>query len=89
MQTENKNIIIVDWGNLAPLPCYPIAAMNTKFAAKCTANFLMQLKSHVGRDFELHKIHAIGFSLGAHVASFISNIIFKQFRRKFERITGN
>lgn len=78
----------MDWGNLAPLPCYPIAAVNTKFAAKCTANFLIKLKSHVGEDFRLNKIHAVGFSLGAHVASFVSNFIFKRMGQKFERITG-
>lgn len=88
LQTDNKNIIIVDWGNLAPLPCYPIAAVNTKFAAKCTANFLIKLKLHVGKNFRLNKIHAIGFSLGAHVASFVSNLIFKRTGLKFERITG-
>lgn len=50
---------------------YPSAAINTKQAGECTAQFLMSLQRQ-NEGFKASRIHAIGFSLGAHVASFAS-----------------
>lgn len=83
----NLNIIVVDWGKLANLPCYPSAAFNTKQAGECTANFLLNLLT-IDRGFNLDKLHVIGFSLGAHAASFVSNSLEKLIGKKLKRITG-
>jgi hypothetical protein len=50
---------------------YPSAAINTKQAGECTAQFLMGLEEN-NEGFKAENVHAIGFSLGAHVASFAS-----------------
>jgi Lipase len=80
-------VIVADWGKLVRLPCYPTAAFNTKQAGECTATFLMGLKAN-HPQVDLKDIHAIGFSLGAHVVSFTSNILKKVMKAKFRRITG-
>lgn len=38
--------------------------------------------------FQAQHVHAIGFSLGAHVVSFTSNALEKAIGIKFNRITG-
>lgn len=78
----------MDWGKLARLPCYPSAAVNTKQAGECTANFLLGLQALENRGFQIEKVHAIGFSLGAHVASFASNAANLANGTKFDRITA-
>lgn len=50
---------------------YPSAAINTKQAGECTAQFLMGMEEN-NEGFKASNVHAIGFSLGAHVASFTS-----------------
>lgn len=50
---------------------YPSAAINTKQAGECTAQFLIGMEEN-NDGFKAENIHAIGFSLGAHVASFAS-----------------
>lgn len=50
---------------------YPSAAINTKQAGECTAQFLMSMEEN-NEGFKASNVHAIGFSLGAHVASFAS-----------------
>lgn len=50
---------------------YPSAAINTKQAGECTAQFLMGMEEN-NEGFKASNVHAIGFSLGAHVASFAS-----------------
>lgn len=63
---------------------YPSAAINTKQAGICTAEFLMSVERQ-NEGFKASRIHAIGFSLGAHVASFASNhkfyLLFSLFSR--------
>ena len=50
---------------------YPSAAINTKQAGECAAQFLMGMEEN-NDGFKAANVHAIGFSLGAHVASFAS-----------------
>ncbi|CAH1717169.1 unnamed protein product [Chironomus riparius] len=80
-------VMVVDWSRLAKLPCYPSAAINTKQAGECAAQFLMGMQEN-NDGFKATNVHAIGFSLGAHVASFASNAIEKAFGSKFHRISG-
>lgn len=85
---NDTNVFVVDWGKLASLPCYPAAAINTKFAAKCTADLLMRLEKKHASTFRADEMHAIGFSLGAHFVSFVSNRMYKTNGKKLQRITG-
>lgn len=74
------NLFYVDWSVLAPSPCYPSAAQNTRHAGKCISQLVDRI-----RDSGTENIHIIGFSLGAHVANFVANNV-KDF--KIPRITG-
>ncbi|XP_058120411.1 phospholipase A1-like [Anopheles ziemanni] len=87
LRKPETNVFIVDWGKLARLPCYPTAAFNTKQAGECTATFLIGLQAN-HPEFSTRDLHAIGFSLGAHVLSFTSNALEKSIGFKFRRITG-
>ncbi|XP_052895462.1 phospholipase A1-like [Anopheles moucheti] len=87
LRKPNTNVFIVDWGKLSRLPCYPTAAFNTKQAGECTATFLIGLQAN-HPEFSTRDLHAIGFSLGAHVLSFTSNALEKSIGVKFRRITG-
>lgn len=81
----------MDWGKLAMLPCYPTAVINTKQSGECLGKFLVQFRRNYGNDEGLQKfrkIHLIGFSLGAHVVSYASNIVKHQTAVLFDRITG-
>ncbi|CRL03996.1 CLUMA_CG017114, isoform A, partial [Clunio marinus] len=87
LRNPETMVIVVDWSRLARLPCYPSAALNTKQAGECTAQFLLGMEEN-NEGFKASNVHAIGFSLGAHVASFASNAIEKSLGVKFNRITG-
>lgn len=81
-------MLVVDWGQLAKLPCYPTAVFNTKQAGECAAAFLIGLQAN-HPEFNTRDMHGIGFSLGAHVVSFTSNALEKSIGTKFRRITGH
>lgn len=87
LNKNNTNIVVVDWGKMAELPCYPTAAINTKQAGECTAVMLINLK-RLYKEFDIETVHAIGFSLGAHVVGFTSNYLEKTIGTKLKRITG-
>ncbi|XP_055541434.1 pancreatic lipase-related protein 2-like [Wyeomyia smithii] len=87
LKQPNTNIFVVDWSKLSNAPCYPTAAFNTKQAGECTATFLIGLKANHPK-FSCRDLHAIGFSLGAHVLSFTSNALEQAIGIKFKRITG-
>lgn len=93
---QDLNVLVVDWGKLARLPCYPSAVINTRQAGECTASMLANLHMRERiRDidgsekrFRIKDIHAIGFSLGAHVAGFASNALNEVVGEQFYRITA-
>ncbi|XP_055857623.1 pancreatic triacylglycerol lipase-like [Episyrphus balteatus] len=87
LKYNSTNVITVDWGTLAAVPCYPSAAVNTIQAGECIATFLMQLAAG-NTEFDPNKLHIIGFSLGAHVAGFASNALERLTGKKVKRITG-
>lgn len=88
LRQTDTNVFVVDWGKLASFPCYPAAAINTKFAAKCAADLLMKLERLHSTTFRANELHGIGFSLGAHFISSVSNRMYKTNGRKLQRITG-
>ena len=67
LMKEDMNVFVIDWGALAPAPCYPAAVWNTNFAGKCSALLLERL-----RELDTVDVHVIGFSLG----TFMSLIVF-------------
>lgn len=92
---RDLNILVVDWGKLARLPCYPTAVINTKQAGECLASLLInwsnkQRIANASQEVSdvFHKIHTIGFSLGAHVAGFASNSVEYTLGKRFSRITA-
>lgn len=85
---NRTNVIIADWGKLAQLPCYPTAVLNTRQAGECLGAFLLQLQPLFGAQRNFERLHLIGFSLGAHVASFASNIVQRHTAVLFDRLTG-
>lgn len=85
---NNTNVLLVDWGKLAMLPCYPTAVINTRQSGECLGKFLVKFRENFASDFEFQKMHMVGFSLGAHVASYASNIVKRQTGVLIDRITG-
>jgi UDP-N-acetylglucosamine:LPS N-acetylglucosamine transferase len=80
------NVIAVDWGALATRPCYFAAIFNVLQVATCTTQMLLGLAT----KFSLHlaNVHAVGFSLGAHVAALSSNGLAAASGSRLGRITG-
>ncbi|XP_065173322.1 pancreatic triacylglycerol lipase-like [Atheta coriaria] len=78
-------VIIVDWSMISSIPCYPTAFFNTWHVGQCTAILTVSLAK---AGIPPNKIHVIGFSLGAHIASFASNQLQKTLGVPYHRITG-
>lgn len=70
------------------LPCYPTAVINTRQSGECLGKFLVKFRENFASDVEFQKMHMVGFSLGAHVASYASNIVKRQTGVLIDRITG-
>lgn len=87
LNQPNTTLLFVDWGRLAKYPCYPTAAFNTRQAGECVAQFLLMLQNTTA-GFSAKDIHAVGFSLGAHVVAFTSNFLEMVTGNRFSRITG-
>lgn len=85
---NQTNVLIADWGKLAQLPCYPTAVFNTKQAGECIGEFLTKFKSNFESIDDFKEVHMIGFSLGAHVVSYASNVIQDSLGILMNRITG-
>ncbi|KAK7792677.1 hypothetical protein R5R35_012521 [Gryllus longicercus] len=87
LRRGGSNVLAVDWGRLATAPCYPAAVFNTLQAGRCTGEFLVALARRVPQ-LSLARVHAVGFSLGAHVAAFASNAVHEATGARLGRITG-
>jgi hypothetical protein len=61
------------------------AMANTWIVARETVVFL---KAFINRGLALEDIHALGHSLGAHVAGIIGNNLKLEFGKKIGRVTG-
>ncbi|XP_069483058.1 endothelial lipase [Ambystoma mexicanum] len=75
------NVVVVDWLPLAH-QLYPDAVNNTKSVGEDLAKLLNWLTDKW--NFPLHKVHLIGYSLGAHVAGYAGNFV----KGTVGRITG-
>lgn len=74
------NVIAVDWRRLASGPCYPVAVHNVPHVGECTAQLVRRILERNATD-----VHAIGFSLGAHVPAYAANSLRPY---KMPRVTG-
>lgn len=77
-------MILVDWEKGAAGPSYALAAANTQVIGRQLAVLIMDM---VALNSDPSRIHAIGFSLGAHVAGFAGRAL-KQNGVTVGRITG-
>ncbi|XP_039285203.1 inactive pancreatic lipase-related protein 1-like isoform X2 [Nilaparvata lugens] len=69
LKKEDANVFIVGWGRgWFDIIHYPQAASNARVAGAVLARFIEHLNSEY--NLPLDKIHLIGHSLGAHVASY-------------------
>ncbi|KAJ8917668.1 hypothetical protein NQ315_005115 [Exocentrus adspersus] len=75
------NIIYTNWWR-AGNKSYDVSAANTKPVGRFIAQFLLEA------EVPLKTIHIVGFSLGAHVASFAGKTIFERVNKKLGRITA-
>ncbi|KAK0172441.1 hypothetical protein PV328_005757 [Microctonus aethiopoides] len=80
------NIILVSWGKLAAMPWYVNAVLNLPAVGAYVAELIMWLDNR-GINYSAN-LHVIGFSLGAHVASFVSEELARNGWPKIKRITG-
>ncbi|VEN41303.1 unnamed protein product [Callosobruchus maculatus] len=84
-EDEGYNVIIVDWGPLAILPCYLTAVINTWHVGQCVALLAVSL---ISLGISPAMVHVVGFSLGAHIAGFAGTHLNKVLGHSFGRITG-
>ncbi|XP_058456433.1 endothelial lipase-like [Malaya genurostris] len=87
LKRNKLNVLRIDWLKLSKLRCYPTFVSNVRHAGKCVADFLKKLHTN-HPEFKIKNLHVIGFSLGAHVPSFASDLLQAQIGVKFARITG-
>lgn len=80
LNKDDMAVITVDWGSGAGFP-YSQAAANTRVVGAEIAQLINFLRAHHG--LTLDKVHIIGHSLGAHVASYAGVRV-----RGIGRITG-
>ncbi|XP_056149714.1 lipoprotein lipase isoform X2 [Lampris incognitus] len=75
------NVIVVDWLDRVQHH-YPYSAENTKLAGQDVAKLINWLETDL--NYDLSKLHLLGYSLGAHVAGVAGNLA----NNKVSRITG-
>ncbi|XP_047119446.1 pancreatic lipase-related protein 2-like isoform X2 [Schistocerca piceifrons] len=90
LRAGGLNVLVVDWGYLAPSPCYLAAVLNTLHAGRCLAAMLQRLQRiHGGGDGGAPlDVHLVGHSLGAHISAFASNHLQDATGSRVRRITG-
>ncbi|XP_006628329.2 lipase member H [Lepisosteus oculatus] len=81
VNSDNMNVIVVDWNRGAANLNYFTAVTNTKKAAENLTEFVKLMKEN---GASLSSIHMIGVSLGAHLSGFVGSML----NGKIGRITG-
>ena len=88
---HDVNVIGIDWGKLAShngLPHYFIAANNAIKAGEYAGQLLSKMLIQ-GLGAKPSSFHAIGHSLGAHVAGHFGRTVQSEAEAKIFRVTGN
>ncbi|XP_056633142.1 probable phospholipase A1 magnifin [Diorhabda sublineata] len=81
---EPRNIILLDWSELATFPWYQVAVTNSKLATIRLKKFIEVF--HKSGEIPIWNLHVIGFSLGGHIAGVAGKIL--RDGLKIPRITG-
>jgi len=87
LKRSHCNVIVIDWGSGANPP-YTQAVANIRLVGVMTAHLINNLVKDSALGIFSEKIHVIGHSLGAHLASYIGNALQHNFKMKLGRITG-
>lgn len=86
LDTEDVNIITIDWSLGARIPYYIQAAVNSELVGAQAAVLYYFIKDNFG--IMEKDLHCIGFSLGAHVVGFIGKRMKELRGTRPGRITG-
>ncbi|XP_046664744.1 phospholipase A1 VesT1.02-like [Homalodisca vitripennis] len=78
MKHGRHNVFVVDWGELAAIPCYPAAVHNLRPVSRCVAQFLAFLRDS---GVPVSRTSCIGHSLGAHVCGVAANYLLFRMHR--------
>ncbi|KAJ8984335.1 hypothetical protein NQ317_012555, partial [Molorchus minor] len=81
---EARNIILLDWSELAAFPWYGAAVANVKYIGLRLKQFIEAF--HDSGEIPVDKLHIVGFSLGCHIAGISGKLLRKDLR--IPRITG-
>ncbi|CAH1108300.1 unnamed protein product [Psylliodes chrysocephalus] len=83
-RNEPRNMILLDWSELATFPWYQTAVANVKHVSQRLRRFIEIF--HDSGEIPIQNLHVIGFSLGCHVAGIAGKLLRKDLR--IPRITG-
>ncbi|EEB12620.1 Ves G 1 allergen precursor, putative [Pediculus humanus corporis] len=86
LKRSNANVISIDWSGGSDPP-YTQAVANIRLVGVMTAH-LINMISEQGVGLQTEKIHIIGHSLGAHLASYVGTTLRRTFNQRLGRITG-
>ncbi|CAG9858889.1 unnamed protein product [Phyllotreta striolata] len=81
---EARNLILLDWSELATFPWYQNAVVNVKHVSQRLRTFIEIF--HDSGEIPIDNLHVIGFSLGCHVAGLAGKLLRSDL--KIPRITG-
>ena len=87
LKRSNANVISIDWSGGSDPP-YTQAVANIRLVGVMTAH-LINMISEQGVGLQTEKIHIIGHSLGAHLASYVGTTLRRTFNQRLGRITGS
>ncbi|RUS79034.1 hypothetical protein EGW08_013191, partial [Elysia chlorotica] len=86
LETEDLNVVLVDWGYAANSVNYLKPVANTRSVGAMVAKLILDLNQHTGAPFT--NFHLVGHSLGAHVCGIAGEEIKRLTGQKLGRITG-
>ncbi|KAK6639823.1 hypothetical protein RUM43_008098 [Polyplax serrata] len=86
LKRSNANVIAIDWSG-GSQPPYAQAVANIRLVGVMTAH-LIQMMSEQVVGLQTERIHIIGHSLGAHLASYVGTTLRRTFNLRLGRITG-
>jgi predicted alpha/beta hydrolase len=78
LKNGGYNVFVVDWGELAAIPCYPAAVHNLRPVSRCVAQFLAFLRDS---GVPVARTTCVGHSLGAHVCGIAANYLMFRMHR--------
>ncbi|KAH9523411.1 hypothetical protein Btru_039960 [Bulinus truncatus] len=86
LDSEDMNVVLVDWQQGAKGPNYYQATANTRVVGSMIGRLIQDMHSFTQADFG--HFHLIGHSLGAHIMGYAGKEVFRLTNQKVGRITG-